>query len=254
MRRLLACVALAWIPAAAMATPMTQRADATVFAADGRLLYRETHWSADDDDPQRLVLYRCADGRPFARKRVLANGPPQAPDFELEDARDGYREGVRTRDGRREVHAGPTDGRASVATLVVPADGVIDAGFDAAIRSHWNALMAGQTVRMQFLVPGRLRFYPVRVRRDASLQWQGVPAERLRMQLDAWFGFAVPAVMVTYARDDRRLLEFAGTGNLRDARQDFPAVRIAFAPRRAPASAAEVAAAESVALVDSCRF
>jgi hypothetical protein len=255
MRCKIACLLLAFVPGIAGAVDgLTRREDAQVFAPDGRLLYRETHWSAGGDDPRRLVLYRCADGRPFARKHVLAGGSPQAPDFELEDARDGYREGVRTRGGRREVLAGPGPEVSAGVPLDVPRDGVIDAGFDIAVRRNWDALMAGQTVRLQFLVPSRQRFYPVKVRRETALDWQGVPAERLRMQLDLWFGFVVPPIDVTYARDDRRLLEFAGTGNLRDARQDFPDVRIAFAPRGKRAGAGEAAAAAGVPLAGQCRF
>jgi hypothetical protein len=249
------CLFLACLPGIAGAVEgLTQREEAQVFSGDGRLIYRETHWSAGGLDPRRLVLYRCADGRPFARKRVRALGSPQAPDFELEDARDGYREGVRTRAGRREVLAGRASDGGGAEPLDVPGNGVIDAGFDIAVRRNWDALMAGQTVRMQFLVPSRQRFYPVKVQRETGLDWQGIPAERLRMQLDLWFGFVVPPIAVTYARADQRLLEFAGTGNLRDARQDFPDVRIAFAPERARADAGEVAAADTAALVGRCPF
>ena len=250
-----ACLLLACLPGVACAVDgLTHREEAQVYAPDGRLLYRETHWSAGGDDPRRLVLYRCADGRPFARKRVLPAGSPQAPDFELEDARDGYRESVRTRAGQREVLSGRVPESLPGLPLMVPRDGVIDAGFDIAVRRHWDALMAGRTVRLQFLVPSRQRFYPVKVRRDATVDWQGVPAERLRMQLDLWFGFVVPPIDVTYAREDRRLLEFAGTGNLRDARQDFPGVRIAFSPQRVRVGAAEAAAAAKLALAGQCLF
>lgn len=251
MRCVSVCLLLAGLAGGVCAADgLTQREEAQVFGRDGRLLYRETHWSAGADDPRRLVLYRCTDGRPFARKRVLARGSPQAPDFELVDARDGYREGVRTLGDLREVHAGRLPG----VPLAVPADGVIDAGFDAAVRRHWNELMAGRTVRMQFLVPSRQRFYPVTLRRDAALDWRGVPAERLRMQLDRWFGFAVPPIFVTYARDDRRLLEFSGTGNLRDTQLDFPQVRIEFAPERLAADVGGAAAAQALTLDGRCRF
>ena len=38
---------------------------------------------------RRLVLYRCPDGRAFARKTVVERPAAQAPDFDFEDARDG---------------------------------------------------------------------------------------------------------------------------------------------------------------------
>lgn len=47
--------------------------------SDGHLMYRESHWLYDDD------------------------GHPQAPDFELDDARRGYREGVRSSGDQRSV-------------------------------------------------------------------------------------------------------------------------------------------------------
>jgi hypothetical protein len=256
MRALIACLLFSCLSnLAAAADAPARREDARVFARDGRLLYRETHWVTPGKDQRRLVLYRCADGNPFARKRVIAADKPESPDFELEDSRDGHREGVRTRAGRREVlRRDGTGSTPSSSPLAVPRNGVIDAGVDAAVRRQWQPLMAGETVRMQFLVPSRQRFYPVKLRREGALDWQGVPAERLRMQLDQWFGFAVPPVTLTYARADQRLLEFAGTGNLRDARQDYPQVRIAFAPHGRNAAAAELAEAESVALVGRCRF
>ena len=71
-----------------------RREQADVYAAGSqRLLYREEHLVQPGASPERWVVYRCPDGKPFARKRVAAGGA--RPDFALEDARDGYREGVR---------------------------------------------------------------------------------------------------------------------------------------------------------------
>lgn len=223
-------------------------------AGSGRLLYRETHWTLPGLHPERWVLYRCADGKPFARKRVVDAGSPATPDFALEDARDGYREGVRGAPGRRSVFVRPPGGAERERMLTVPADGVIDAGFDAAVRRHWTTLLRDQALRLQFLLPARHKFYPVRVQRVSSIDWNGVPAERLRMRLDAWFGFAVPDVTLVYARDDRRLLEFAGTGNLRDDDGDHPQVRIVFDTASRAATAREVAAVGALPLTGRCRF
>src|SRR5690606_6904640 len=46
-----------------------QRQEGRAFAEDGgALLYRETHWLQGPPEAlSRLVLYRCADGRAFAR-------------------------------------------------------------------------------------------------------------------------------------------------------------------------------------------
>lgn len=227
---------------------------ADVFAADGtRLLYRESHYVLPGDRPQRWVLYRCPDGRAFARKQVQATPSPMAPSFALLDGRDGYAEGVRGAGGSRVAYAGVRNAQAS-ASVAVPANGVVDAGFDVAVRTHWNDLMRDRTVRLQFLVPSRKRFFPVRVERVGQNPWNGIPAERLRMRMDAWFGFVVPAVELVYSRADQRLLEFKGTGNVRDAHGGNPQVRISFRAAPTDVPLGDLAAARAASLEGGCRF
>ena len=229
------------------------RDQADVHASDGgRLLYRETHLFEPGDAANRLVLYTCPDGRAFARKQVRSTAQATAPDFGLEDGRDGYTEGVRSAGSARAVYAGT--GTPAVQTVSVPQDGVIDAGFDVAVRRHWDALMQGQAVRLRFLVPSRKQFYPVRVQRIGSVKRHGRRAEQLRMKLDTWFGFAIPDVILTYARDDQRLLEFNGTGNVRNAKGNNPQVRIVFPAQAERVPEAALQRARSVALDGTCRF
>jgi hypothetical protein len=229
-----------------------RREQANVYAANSqRLLYREVHLVQSGANPERWVLYRCPDGKPFARKRVAPGGT--RPDFALEDARDGYREGVRMAGNARQVYV-RSAGEEVSRKLSVPADGVIDAGFDAAVRAHWSELMGGGNVRLQFLIPSHQRFFPVLLRRVDSLDWNGIAAERLRMKLDTWFGFAVPDVTLVYARADQRLLEFNGTSNLRDARGRNPQVRIAFQPAMQSTTSDDLAAIARLPLDGRCTF
>lgn len=253
IRTVAAFLALVAAQGMATASPL-QREEATVSSAAGTPLYRETHWVAPGPGGERWVLYRCPDGSPFARKRVDPAAAALAPDFAFEDGRDGYREGVRAGAGGRLVYVREAGAKEAARTLQVPADGVIDAGFDAAVRRHWRSLMAGDSVRLQFLVPSRKRFYPVRVQRVASTRWNGLPAERLRMRLDAWFGFAIPDVHLVYARADQRLLEFAGTGNVRDRSGANPQVRIRFDASPGAATRAELQAALRQPLDGRCGF
>ena len=62
-----------------------------------RSIYREQHWVrfSQQMPVERLVLYRCIDGTPFARKRVNYQPSAQAPAFEFIDVRKGYVEGLR---------------------------------------------------------------------------------------------------------------------------------------------------------------
>lgn len=217
------------------------------------LLYTEQHYLVPDGGAtRRLVLYRCADGAPFARKWVQGDLDDTMPAFELRDARRGYREGVHEVAAGMRVYAqAAAEAPERRAELVPPADGVIDAGFDAFVRRHWEALAAGTALPLHFLVPSELRFLPFRVRRVAV----GAPdSATFRLSLGTWYGFMAPHIDVSYDAATRRLARFSGLSNIRDARGDNLQVRIEFPPteRRDQVDPTEVAAARAAPLVGRC--
>jgi hypothetical protein len=221
---------------------------------DGRLLYREQHWTyAQGGSDRRLVLYRCPDGAAFARKRVDAAPGAATPDIAFDDGRDAY--------SQRVVHEGDTvalrvrDGDGErVATVPARTDAVIDAGFDAYVRKHWDALANGRARVVPFLVPDRGGWLDFRVRHVGDGREGGRAVRRLRMTLAAWYGFAAPAIELAYDLDTRRLLRFEGMGYVRDRHGGHPKVRIDFpdAPRDAGAAQGAIEAALRVPLTGRC--
>ena len=224
----------------------------------GALLYTETHWVHEQGGAvEHAVLYRCPDGSPFARKRLLARSSPQAPDFEFVDARDGYREGVRTTaDSGREVFVQPrTDAPLDVRPLRMPPGAVVDAGFDAFVRGQWGALSSGATVTVPFLVPSRFDFWRFRITDARDRHIDGQPVRSLRMRADAWYGFALPGIELAYEPDGRRLVMFEGIGTIRDRQGRHLDVRIEFPKGRRqalPGAADEAASALALPLVRRC--
>lgn len=222
-------------------------------AQSGELAYREIHWRYEEQgQPARLVLYRCPNGAAFARKRMSAGSDPATPNFDFIDARTGYREGVRGAGDRREVYwrAGH-GGDMKTRTLELDADAVIDAGFDAVVRAQWQALREGTSIEAGFLLPSRLEFIDVSIGRI-----DGAKAEttRLRMELDAWYGFAAPRTELVYRNSDRWLLQFEGIGSIRDDSGHHQEVRIEFPPalRTADIDRKQVDAAVATPLGRSC--
>ncbi len=199
---------------------------------DNQLLYREQHLVRREGERtlQRLVLYRCPDGTAFARKRVDYRASALAPEFSFEDARLGYREGLRREDGTGEVWVRPAPGEAERSASLAAAGLVADAGFDEFIRKQWQPLLAGQAVPLEFAVPSRLESLGFQVRRLGPQALDGEPAEVFRLRLGGWLGWLAPHIDVAYGRDSRRLLRFEGLSNLREddgqrqlvARIDFP--------------------------------
>lgn len=240
--------ALAMISCAGVATAAQTWTGAAYLIDGGTLAYRETHYLLGD---QRLVLYACPDGKPFARKSIDDAGNPQAPDFSMRDARSGYREGVSGHDDSRSVFVQRTPDQAEKsAPLALPEDGVVDAGFDAYVRRHWDALARGDTLRFKFLVPSRLTFYAFDLARVASAS--NAAQLTVRLSLGAWYAFLAPSIDVTYDRANKRLLRFVGMSNVRDEKLKNLNVRIEFPQAPTTASDAQLASARSVALVDSC--
>lgn len=227
-----AAVAIAMLGAAGdlAATPVV-RYDGVAYDARDRVLYRESHGLRGDHGARTLVvLFECPDGKAFARKRVDENGTPEAPSFALEDARSGYREGVRAAggDGREVFVQRRAEQAEKSAPLPVASDLVLDAGFDAFIRGHWDALASGRRMTMAFLVPSRLSTVPFSVERVGETTVDGAPATRFRLEVDAWYAFALPAIDATYVTATRTIRTYNGPANVRNADGKPLDVRIEF--------------------------
>lgn len=240
---------------------MTATADATTtnegtaYRLDnGAAAYRESHLLYQSDGmPARLVLYRCMDGSVFARKTAIERSGAAMPDFDFIDGRTGYREGVRSTTRGREVYwqkSKATDEKSKM--LDVPANAVIDAGFDAMIRTHWSRLSTKTGISANFLLPSALRFLKVSIEQMKGQPTPGVI--QLRMKLDAWYGFAAPDTDLDYRSSDQRLLRFNGIGTIRDAQGRNQAVRIEFPGglQDRQASASEITAARRLPLTGRC--
>ncbi len=206
---------------------------------------------------RRLTLYRCRDGQPFARREDDARGgDPAAPDFALDDAQTGYREGVRRNaDGTRSVSV-RTDHASHERSAPLPAARhlLIDAGFDAFVIRHFDALLSGATVPVEFPVPGHLKTIGFKITRveDTGAAARGEVA--LRLELGCWFGFLLPQLEVRFDARTRVPRRGAGLSSLRDACGDNLEVRIDFPPSQARNDIArtERAAARDAALDGRC--
>jgi hypothetical protein len=166
--------------ARAQSTLELQWADARV-PGGGALLYREQHLlrSEAGRPRERLVLYRCADGRAFARKLLDYSVSAQAPSFALEDRRAGYREGMRRVGARVELYAQARGDEAERVASLSGAPEVVDAGFDEFVRAHWRELESGQPLVLQFALPARgraLSFQLQKLRRARATPGAPAPA------------------------------------------------------------------------------
>lgn len=215
------------------------------------LIYRESHWL---DGATRTVLYRCPDGKPFARKVVQAGHRAAAPDFVSDDDRDGHREGVRGAGDGFEVFV--REGRTATERskrIDKPESAVIDAGFDAFVREHWDDLAIGNKLPLKFLIPSRLSYADFAISRLADDAIDGVAVRRYRLELGAWYAFALPRIDVAYTVDRQQLRRYEGLGNIRSNKGSNLSVRIDFPPAEQGRGAADgLADPATVALDGRC--
>jgi hypothetical protein len=197
--------------------------------AGAKAVFKEEHFRFADASgvTTELVLYRCPSDEPFARKWVRDVANNEAPDFELVDARTGYREGVRTIDGRREAFV-QTDRESVLRTVVLPVrpDSVIDAGFDAFVSNRWDEL--DSTGHISFVVPSRLGYLDMRIKSTDFETLAGEPVRHVRLGLDTWYSFVAPTIDLHYASSDHSVRRFEGPSNILDASGRRQAVRVEF--------------------------
>ena len=243
----------------AIAAVATQYEGTARLAEGGAFAYREMHYleRSDDGAGERLVLYLCENGQAFARKIVSYRAGSLAPDFALDDARNGYREGVRTVGGERSVFVN-YGAKPEQSAPLPDVDGLVaDAGIDDFVTQHADRLIAGEAVRIPLLVPGERDFMVFKVKRggDARVDARvdGESALAFRLTLGAWYGRFLPHIDVTYTADDRELRRYEGLSNIRDLKLDNLVVSIDFPPAaRAPLDRPVRDAARGVALTRSC--
>lgn len=249
-----------WLSAAVTAAAAADRlvsysATARDLKSD-RFLYREDHL-VRYSGPQvvdRAILYTCRDGAPFGRKRVTYDADRLAPTFLFENALTGHVEGLR-RDqrGATIVYRDSRGAREKSGPLPDQPGLVADAGFDEFVRKNWAALVAGERLRFDILVPSRLDYFSFRVRKLRSDAIEGIPMEVFRLTLSGIWGWILPGIDVWYRSTDRTLQRYVGLSNVQDDAGNNHKVTIEFAPgARRNVDASAFAAALDRPLTTTC--
>lgn len=203
-----------------------------VDAETGTHLYTENYFLrlVDGGLRERIVVYTCPDAAAdaFARKTVDVVDRFK-PSFELVDQRSGYVEGFDPANRKVKFRAGPN---AELQEAVVEDSDtlVVDSGFDEFVLKHWDTLLGGDKMAIDFVVPSQQEALGFKIRHLESGTVVGRPAETFRLALTGLLGLIADGIDVSYDRENRQLLRFAGLSNLRDAEGDNYTVRIDFLP------------------------
>lgn len=193
--------------------------------------YTETHHQTLKNGQPVIwkITYRDPQGNMIAVKSMRFKAHPFVPVYRLEIRAEGYVEGIRHDGGwvmyRRE-HTG-----ANVETKAFAIDTPMagDSGFAPFVQTHFDALMAGQTLAFSFVVAGRLDAIDMQASRIQDTTFEGEAAVQFKVELDSWLlNLFVNPIILVYSPDTQRLLEYRGISNMHGADgQPYP-VRVSY--------------------------
>jgi hypothetical protein len=188
----------------------------------GELLYTET-WDDKPGGPSATVRYWAPDGAAIAYKTLDFSDSDFAPSVRQADFR--HRRGFEvSRDGDelmvrklKLAAAAPLESpSAGRATAVEYGDNlVVDAGFDRYVQARWERLIAGRTVRFDFLQIDKARVIPLKLKMKKCAAQFDVVVRCFSLNIDnLLLSRFVKPILLTYDVTQRRLLRYNGLGQL----------------------------------------
>ena len=111
------------------------------------------------------------------------------------------------------------------AAILLPENGIIDAGFDQFVITRWDELIQGKRLLIKLLIPSMRKFIDFRIYQSQIAGDKRI----LRVEPDSLlFRVFAQTTVLEYAADEPLLLSFKGISNMRDASGDNLQVEITF--------------------------
>lgn len=215
-----ACLALALGTSLSIAAPDSTRFESrAVDQESGKPLYRESHVErTEGGKPLSLhTRFLRMDGEAFAERTLDFSATPFTPVYRFEDFRTGWQEGAaKEKDGYR-VYCRKGKGKPRKEKLLkVPEPVVIDGGFNAFLKHHRAALVRGERLKFQFVVPSRMAWYRFEAYLDKERSGKGPegPLAFVAVPRNKALRLLAPRVQVTYDPASGRMIGYEGISNL----------------------------------------
>lgn len=192
------------------------------------LVYTESHhWSANDE---HQVIYREPNGDIFAEKSIVYGDQPAVPDIWQYNQRiDETFKTNKTADGLLEAHYSRAGNDASKSGLFTISDFmVVDAGFHPFVAKHWRALVAGDKLEIQYLLPTRMRAVTLDISRVKCVDKEATDV-CLMITASNWFiALLAKPLQLVYELETQKLIEFRGKSNIAGKTGDYHRVKIVY--------------------------
>ena len=183
---------------------------------EGNVLYVEQlEHQSNDSGGWLTVEYTDPTGDPLADKQVNYDCRATTPSFVLKDRTNGNEEGVRWMEDVIESYQ-----NSDITRLSVPnGPSIVDAGFDNAIKTSWDTLMAGKKVSFNYLFARDNKFLKLRfVKSKPPSVLEGEASENIVFFRIAannlLFRMLSSPIYVGYDRSSKDLKYYLGPSNL----------------------------------------
>ncbi|HUR42036.1 MAG TPA: hypothetical protein VM240_12805 [Verrucomicrobiae bacterium] len=227
--RTLLCLVLA-LPGGAFAQEQLERFQGYAYDLEsGRYLFTEVveQHIRDGGWLEGRTRYVLADGRELARKTIDFTTDPFVPLYRIEQLA-GVREGI-TANGDPVSMERTEKGRTRTATARRAELMAADAGLPRLLRANFDALLAGQSLKIRIIAPLQLDTYGFKARRIADAPFEDKPATQIEVAMDSMLKLFAGPLRFSFDPQTRRLLEFRGVTNLVDPASGEPyTVRISY--------------------------
>lgn len=179
-----------------------------------QLLYRELH-SYGADGQRHQVEYRDVDGRLIAKKILNYGRGAATPEFTQWDYRNDRETSVYWADNGF-VLSRIQDQQRLFKQFEPRSPLVLDAGFDAFIRSHWSELTTGQVMTFHFPLLKNARLVELRVRRS-ECSYSALDQQCFKLQLsNRLLRLLTEPIELGYDPKRKLLLRYRGLSNIED--------------------------------------
>lgn len=186
-----------------------------------------------------VVNYRAPDSTLLATKHLDFSHNPYVPVYTQKFADSGNMAGIR-RDNQGQwvmVERKGENGSLNSKTFELSPPMASDNGIHPFIQAHFDALLAGETLRFKLPLAPRQRVVEMRIDRIENTNIDGTTAVRFRAKVDNLFvGWFTQKLEFSYHPQTKHLLAFKGVSNMQDERGEPYPVRIRYYRGDAPAS------------------
>lgn len=202
----------------------------------GELLYLESYWS-DKDGNLEKISYQMPSGETFGEKRIKPSSVPGLISYEQSNdlANRKIAVSVLKSEGdhppqRVELKLLYRSQKKTVEKEVKSSKKrhvIVDAGFDAFVRAHWDKLSKGERIPAQFPIASRGKLVKLFITEsDCKSHDSERVCFRVRLQSRLLRLFIDDPVYAEYDPNNRRLIRYQGIGNVALENGEVPAVDI----------------------------